>query len=344
MNHSIKLACGLLLLLLCSNAAMPGFFNVGGGGAFVPFFAEDTLHQRKIEMAQERITVLLHPGFAVVKGEYWMRNRSADTVSMQVGYPINGTMNNSFVYAVNFNDIEKLKVLINGRETRPKRLPAKDGKPVNPLPMFNQPENWYAWPLRFAPDTLTHLTVYFMVNTNQAYLREGYSRDIHNGFCYVLESGRAWAQTIGKGEIRIQLAPDLAPEQIIGLAPNAKFRFHPEKKYLYWRFKNLEPGPADNVLLRYGKRQEGFDYEAHVAKAPQYYQALDQLSEAAVPATGFVSFVANDFEIHDWKSATWFYGFMFLAIFGLPLLLIFLGGLMLVHFFRKKSKKSPPSV
>lgn len=78
-----------ILLMLCSNAAQPGVWNAGGGG-FNLLFPEDSSAFRKIQMQREAIAIQLYPGFGVVKGTYHMRNSTADTIKIKVGYPVQG--------------------------------------------------------------------------------------------------------------------------------------------------------------------------------------------------------------------------------------------------------------
>lgn len=340
-HHQILSTIGLLIVacFLLSNAAMPGFFNVGGSGAFVPLYQEDSIHLEKIQMQEEEINILLYKGFAAVKGEYYMRNLSQDTVSLKTGYPINGLFENEQVYAVYFRDLYQLKVLENDRllsTNRPRidSLPSETTKLAN----LRDSDNWYTWQGNYAADTLTKITVYFMVNTNEARLREGYSGDDHNGFTYILESGRAWAKNIEKGQIRIQLSDDLALSDLKGIAPVGQWKANEKTKQLLWEFSSKEPKSTDNVLVRYTEASEDFDFSKHEKKAEKYYQLLDDLSKQNTNLSDFKPFEAKDFEVHDWKSAGIMYVVMFLVVFGMPLAIILLGLLTLWYFVFKKKK------
>lgn len=331
----------LLSILLLGNAAMPGFWGVGGTGAFIPIFAQDSIHLDKVQMQSERISILLHRGFAVVKGEYYMKNLSQDTINMQTGYPINASLENATVYSIHFDDLYQLKVFQNEKELTATKLQSDTSKIeiANPKSLQNI-YNWYTWAGNYAPDTLTKVTVYFMVNTNLGHLREGYSRDNHNGFTYVLESGKAWAKTIEKGQIKIQLGDDLVLEDIKGILPQSTFKANAKTRQLIWDFKELEPESAQNVLIRYTEEDNEFDFEKVEKDAKKYYKELDNLSIQSPNLADFKAFEANDFEVYDWKSGSFFYVLMFLVIFGMPLAIVILGILTIWYFVFKKKKKT----
>lgn len=328
--------------LFLSNAAMPGFWAVGGSGAFTPIFAQDSIHIGKVQMQSEQISILLYRGFAVVKGEYYMKNLSQDSIKMQTGYPVNGSLENETVYSIHFNELHHLKVFENTKELKATQLRADTSKAIiTQPPTLDNVYNWYVWQGNYAPNTLTKITVYFMVNTNQAHLREGYSRDNHNGFTYILESGKAWGGKIEKGQIRIQLSEELVLEDIKGILPRKAFKADAKSKRIVWDFENLEPESAQNVLIRYTEADNNFDFEKVAQQSKKYYEALDQLSKKNIDSNAFQAFDPHDFEVHDWKSGGFFYLLMFLAIFGMPLAIIILGILTIWYFvFKKKKKKA----
>src|SRR5205085_12004918 len=87
----------------------------------------------------------------------------------------------------------------------------------------SETDNWYTWENSFPPQDSTHITVYFIVNTNNTTVREGYNTDERNGFIYILETGATWKQPIREGEIKIQLMNDLELEDIEGISPDSIF-------------------------------------------------------------------------------------------------------------------------
>ena len=336
-----KISILLISLFLMANAAMPGFWNVGGGGAFIPYFEKDSVYLDKVQMESELITIMLYKGFAVVKGEYYMKNLSKDSIILNTGYPINSVYQDKTVYSVHFDDLYNLKVFVDDKKVTNKRLGNDSTITVSRPKYLHDQSNWYVWESLFKADTISKITVYFMVNTNDGILREGYSRDYHNGFTYILESGKAWANKIDKGRIFIQLNDGLKISDITGILPKSQFKADEKEGKLIYDFQNLEPDSSSNILIRYGKRDERFDFEAVEKKSDQYYAEIDKIKAADISTAGYKVLEANDFEVHDWKSSGFFYVIMFILMFGMPLALVVLG-LMTLYFylFRRKKKES----
>ena len=87
---------------LISNSAQPGVWNAGGSGSFTLLYPEDTIAYKKIQMKSENIYMQLYKGFAGVKGDYYFKNTSKDTLRIKVGYPINNVFENiDFHHQVN---------------------------------------------------------------------------------------------------------------------------------------------------------------------------------------------------------------------------------------------------
>ena len=75
-------------LFLSSNSAQPRVWNAGGTGSFTLLYPQDTIAYKKIQMQSEKIYMQLYKGFATVKGTYFFKNTSIDTLKIKVGYPI----------------------------------------------------------------------------------------------------------------------------------------------------------------------------------------------------------------------------------------------------------------
>jgi hypothetical protein len=328
---------------LLGNIAMPGFWNVGGNGSFIPFFQEDDIHVGKVQMQKELITIQLYKGFAVVKGEYEMLNLTNEQISMHLGYPINGTLHPKYIPSVLFDDIYGLKVLVEGREMKHQRL-SSDTLATTSKPSFlnlENPTNWYVWQNTFAPQTITKITVYFMVYTNAASILEGYTKNHNNGFTYILESGKVWANKIEKGRIFIQLMDKLSDKEVMGIAPIGKFLLNVSKNQILYDFKNLEPDSSSNVVLRYGEQDRTFDFKAFEAllpKAKTYYQAIDKINTAKISLSGFKPFDKSNFKVKGKVGSGMYNLFNLFLFWAFPLILIVLGA-MTLRFFMKKNRK-----
>ncbi|MFK7925431.1 MAG: hypothetical protein AB8H47_25990 [Bacteroidia bacterium] len=337
MSYVIRFRLLFCLLLplwgtLSANVAMPGIYNAGGASGFQLLFPEDSLSFATIEMNREQVVAQLYPGFAVIKGTYWLTNPTADTLSIHMGYPINGIYEASRSarrFAINFDDLYAMKVYADGQKMTVYQEEHRE---------IEYAENWYLWQQKFAPDTTTKIEVFFMVNTNDANILEGYTKDYHNAFLYILESGRAWAGQIGQGEIVVQIMPPLQGENIWGAMPDSGFVYNPQEQILIHRFSNWEPAQGENIGIIYGERLEEFDFVAQLENAESYFDLVERLALRDLRALqtekiGFESI----YKVHSFNSMGFVMGFL---SFGIPLFVIFMIILVLRAIYRKISKKA----
>jgi hypothetical protein len=268
------------------NVAQPGMWQAGGMGNFSLLYAQDSSAFQKIQMVDERVSVLLYPGFAVVKGEYWMHNDTDSTLTIKTGYPINSSAESRSrtLMQVSFEELYGLNVLVNNIET--------------PLLKEQKSENWYVWNNTFPKEATTKIVVYFLMDTNQAQVLQGYTKDYSNGFVYLLETGAIWKQPIMKGEIRIQTKDDLKIKNIRGTFPQDFFNINSSQEILQGQFSNLSPTAQNNILHSYGKKLENFDFKKILESQTKYFLTVDKLSEMDLVALEFSPHRFNDpFEI-----------------------------------------------
>lgn len=277
----------LLLLFsslgLLGNVAMPGFYASGAEGAFQLHFAQDSVYLEQIQMVSERVDIALYPGYAVVRGSYQFRNLSERPISLHTGYPIDAYTPNLHLGAkqnvhVQLGALHQFRVLVNG-------TPAPQMKP--------SPEqgNWHLWRTEFHADTITEVTVYFIINTNAASALKGYDKEYSNGLVYLLESGKHWAGVIEQGDFLIHLRDELREQDITGILPSEGWRFSPQKRVLLFTAKNFEPEPENNLVLRYGKRLKEFDLSRQaLSRADDLYQELDELASLPVKSLTLLPF------------------------------------------------------
>jgi hypothetical protein len=285
MSHRVNkysiIACLLGLSIACTqpafgNAAMPSINNVGTGNSFTPFFPEDSKLGKQIAMRSELVKVNLYPGFGVVKGEYHMFNTTTKPITIKVGYPNNGSFINdqiddrgegysSKIGRVFFNELEALKVLVDGRSVTTNML-KQDGT------------NWHVWSMQFAPQTKTDITVYYTIDTHASKIKRGYSSSTNNGFAYILESGKLWKDKIQRGTIFIKLNDGLTDRDLLGVVPRKTLKYNQTDNYLIYRFADLEPDNSSNILINYhNKTSSNFNFGEQKAKAASYYQQIDNL-------------------------------------------------------------------
>ncbi len=322
-------------LFVFGNAAMPGMWNTGHGGRFIPLFKEDSVHLGKIQMQRELVLINLYPGFAAVKGEYWMYNTTDKPVTMRVGYPINGRYEADLVEHVMFNDLHKLRALVNDQPANVVR--AADGydsvyREIDKMQM----ENWYYFTCTFAPKQLTKITIYFITNNSDATLGRGYGRDNGNAFAYILETGRAWAGKIESGQVLIKLNDALSLEDLKGVYPVNTLLG--DNKHLQFAFTNLEPDSTNNILLWYdGGKKDGFSLDKVLTNSDQYFRDLDRFPLAEFETNDFKKINKDDFDPHD-SGLTW----LWVLLIGIVVLaLAVLGGIIyLIYRLIRRNKRN----
>ena len=284
----MKKTIQLFLLLLGSitaiaNTAQPGIRSAGGTGGFTLLFPEDSAAYKKVQMQKELVSIQLYPGFAVVKGEYWMYNSTKDLISMKTGYPINAQystrQNSSNLAEIIFDKMFKLSVSIDGHSVNPQPIDFEVDDPKIFSFAYNEPSKWYIWTTEFKPESATKIEVYFIVNTNDSNIKLGYSSESFNGFIYVLETGASWKPPIGSGSIRVQLKDGLTVEDIKGVSPESIFTHFKSQDFLSYNFKDLIPTHEDNIVITYSERLEDFDFENIISKSETYFKTIDAFSK-----------------------------------------------------------------
>ncbi len=325
----MKRCTGLFLLLafpifLRANVAQPGIYNAGGNGTFSAVFPQDSAAFQKIQMVREEVYVQVYPGFAVVKGCYWMYNATDETIRMRAGYPLRSSNDNDIGgLAVDFDldSLSALRVLANGQSV---------GVPgILPDPEFGR---WYVWNMAFAPRDTTLIEVFFIVNTNDAQVRQGYNGKQRNGFVYVLETGATWKQPIRQGWVGLQLMDGLDFDDVDGLWPDSVFRVNAPQRMIVRPFQDLSPKPEDNIILTYGKTMNRFDFESIVRRADQLYAAVEVFSKSDAQRLDLSERRFDDpFEVGGWSWMEW----MALLVLGVPVLAVAL----LVWFFVRRARR-----
>lgn len=277
--------------LLCSaNVAMPGVWTNSAGGEFTPLFVQDAAAAENVQMQSEHIVANIYPGFAVVKGTYWMYNHSTKPVQLTVGYPVNPSQIENVSHLKNeFTDIYELQVKINGQ-----KIESKFKKTM--LETSSKRDGWYLFPASFPPKDTLLIEVYYLLNTSAANYTEGHSSIEIDAFTYILESGRAWKDSIDNGIIEIHFN-DLKPEDIYGIKSN--LHFNTNERFLLSIFQNLEPSQDDNVIIWYEKKENKLGFEAVCQQANSLYNDIDGISKyRVVDSTDFKTFTpTNDLPI-----------------------------------------------
>ncbi len=341
----VTFAAGFLGIVFCfGNAAQPGLRSAGGMAGFNLLFPEDSAAFQKIQMAKEKVDILLYPGFAVVKGTYWMSNSTGDTITMRTGYPINAFFssrkNASDLTEIYFDELFELRVSIGGNPVAyQKKAFESDDARITSLTYEGDAE-WYIWTTRFNPGE-TKIEVYFIVNTNDSNVSQGYNSASPNGFIYVLETGASWRPPIGEGIVRIKLNGGLTTEQVSGVSPDSVLKYSMADDYFYYAFEKLIPDHEDNLVITYGQRLKEFDFEGVIQKSDIYFNQLDEFTMVPYDPDGVTKIFPSPFEVSG--SGNFFIGLiMFVAVYGLPILGIIFA-LIFIFWLLKRRKQSKMS-
>jgi hypothetical protein len=320
-----------------ANVAQPGFWSAGGTGSFSLLYAEDSLAYQQIQMVKEQVSIQLYKGFAVVKGSYWLYNTSADSFSIRVGYPINSLYDpptGNYRSEIRFDSLSRLQARINGEAVSLTARPL----PEEAQAYENQNENWYIWRTEFPPEDTTRLEVFFILNTSQTRISEGYSRKQSQGFIYLLETGAIWKQPIRQGEIRIQLKDGLSQEDIAGLAPGSAFRLDAASQTLRYRFEDLTPGESDNVVIDYGGKVKDFDFASVLPREQILFEEIEAFSAKTLATQDFADHDFGDpYDIPD--TATLMFVGMAALVIGVPLLILAGIIILVVYLVRKRKRR-----
>ncbi len=319
-----------------ANAAMPGYWNTGSAPFFVPMFPADATYQSFLSMDKEQVDVQLYRGYAVVKGTYFIRNRADSLIHLNMGYPVNGTLAHPQFKHLMVDDLYKLKVTVNGMPTETTRQERNEREIQSLDSIMGYPDNWFVWQAALFPDSLNVIQVWFLVETNFASLREGYNKLSGQAFSYILETGKAWNGNIGEGEIKIQLMDGLKEGDVFGIFPKSAFKSNGNVKFIK-KFTALEPGPQDNIVIRYSTPVDGFDIEKVLTQSQTLFDAVDLMSAEKWEESEFQVFENSDFEIPQTLQTF----FWIAVIIGFLIFIAFASVLFYVVFKLIKKKKEP---
>lgn len=305
-NISLK-RVGLLLFIslffiikIWANAAQPGIYHAGGGGGFTLFFPDDLPNFKQIQMQKESISIMLYPGFAVVHGDYYMKNDGDSVVTIKTGYPINGFFNSPSAKGkleVAFDSLYLFKSFFNDKEVIHQIFkPIKSEKQLM-IDFINTTnyEDWYFWETSFPPKSVTKISVQFIVNTNNAKIRKGYTSNKENVFVYVVETGALWKNPIEKGVFKIFLGKGLKAKNILGAAPSEGYFLDKKRKTLKLEKSNYTPTTDDNIIFKYSNKTNGdFDFNLILKNGQQFLNELEVLHNKDISEYIFEQYKAKE--------------------------------------------------
>ena len=303
-----------------ANASMPAFWNTGSGHTINIFDKNTKIASKNIRMDSEKVVVMLYQGFSVVKGEYNMFNDSNKEISVDVGYPENKVFENPIVKNIVTGQIYNLEISINDKENKYETISTDSSK------------KWYVWKTKFKPKSFTKITVHFLTDNHYAKLSQGYDSKKSNGFTYILESGKAWKDKIGKGDIYIKLMNDVSFSDILAIFPK-NMKYDEKSKTIIKSFQNLEPNGEDNIVISYEKSNENFNFSQIKEDYKKYFQDIDSFKIPIFEKEQLKDIDKDNFEI-PYTSSISFYLLSAISLMGIIFFISFI--ILIKMLFKRK--------
>lgn len=345
------LAIAILLITIVSsqkvlaNASQPGVWNAGGT-VFTMLYPEDSLTFKKVQMQQERIYIQLYKGYAVVKGTYLFRNTSKETLNFKMGYPVNGIYYGGGIdlNEVTLDSLSSFKIKANDSwlPLLKENHPELNNDYKSPVPSG---DNWIVWQMTFAPEETQTVEVYFIVNTNNAQVRQGYNTEQRNAFIYLLESASVWKNLIEKGNFYVQLMDGLTPENINGISQGFGFRYNETHKLYAGAKANFSPTPKDNLVVTYYEHYEHFVFDKALSQTENLFSKIDEMSQSALETLTYTDVQTGD--PYEVESTFWgaFPGLLTLFVVFAPFIIGFIAVVIIIwaiikwRRIRRKNKR-----
>ena len=173
---------------------------------------------------------------AKVNCNFVFRNETKDEIKVKVGFPGNKSEHGPAWR----QPLRDFKTFVNGKPYRTEVKEQRLGDDSTD-PHYSYRE-WYLWEMSFPPkqDTLVDNSYSYSLSSDS-----GYSRLTLN---YELATGANWSGKIGEAVVIVKYvdAKDLEA-RVISIQPVGWKR---KGNQIIWNFKNIEPGPADNILVQ----------------------------------------------------------------------------------------------
>ena len=178
----------------------------------------------EVEMASEDVKLVLHQSKLDVEVVFHMLNHGPDA-EFQEGFPVGPSQNmKDFSFTI-------------------------DGKPV-PFELVDRATDvakreahdfWYVWTAAFkAGARHTHVVKYTVNLSHQQFYHE-------TG--YILHTGAAWKNPIGKAIVTLTFGEGMGAEQLRGVQPFDAARV--QANQVTWTFENFEPTKDHDIVIRY---------------------------------------------------------------------------------------------
>jgi len=275
----------------------------------------------QVRMVSEIVTLAVisnnEPGGkAKTTAEFLMKNLGQADEKMEARFPL--VFGEALYYQGVYPEITDFKVLLDGSELPFNRITSIDDKSGEKIP-------WASFSVNFPAGKDVKIRV--------SYTAQGFGYEPLLTFRYILETGAGWMDTIGSGDIILQLPYPASAQNVlfnkeIGFSKAAGLPVY-SGNTASWHFENLEPGPGDNFeveIISPLAWKKVLTERENTTKNPQDGEAWGRLGKAIKEAIrypkGFLREDRDGIELYQEavaayekavtllpKDALWHYGF-----------------------------------
>ncbi len=235
---------GLVILLLSLSSASPG--QGRRYIAIIPAFHDRVVTsggEGNLQLQRQRFIVFVYRNAVAVSSEAEFLNTGGDTLSQEFALPSTGHEDNQNGPDGRIsNGILTVRLWVEGERATPELI--HDGN-----------EDWYTIRARFAPGEHRRVNAEFWAETSLSDVDSLPGLDTvaipagPRGFMLDLCHAAAWKSSIGSIDVRVVLKGGLMFGQDAFSAEPDVYRR--EDSTMTWSFRNLKPGPGDNIVVSY---------------------------------------------------------------------------------------------
>lgn len=184
---------------------------------------------------------------------------------------------------------------------------------------------------------ITIFTVYFLINTNNAVISEGYNSENKNAFIYLIETGSLWKSPIEKGDFYTQLKGDISLENLKASSPNQLY-YNKENNILKFSLVDYGINPDRNFVITYSKKITDFNFEKVTTQSNLYFNEIDSFSNLDFKTFSFEkATIPNAYHV-DGVGNTIVNSIFYFSIYAVPILIVVVMLLIFLLLYKKFKK------
>jgi hypothetical protein len=216
------------------------FYHTGGVADVQVFFPKDSSYYNSIQLNKRNATLLLYPGYAVVKNEYYFLNQG-DSTALYLGFPMSMSVLSDRFGAIHIDSSLAMQVLVNGKSTLINRC-------ESPVEYSRQSHGWMVWETTLPSGKLTRVEIISIVITRSKLSTPSWENE-DNTASLLMHNAHRWRGTIQESTVKVLLGDGLRIEDLLGILPDS-MQSNGSDKLIVQR-KIFHPDEHWNILLRY---------------------------------------------------------------------------------------------